>query len=167
MPKFQFRPLSQLDKGYFEIFWPYVLTGEQDECWPWLGQESTNGYGQFFADHRLWTSHRIAYYLHYGVDPLQLEVCHKCDNPPCNNPFHLFLGTHKDNVQDCVKKGRTSHVPTALGEDCSWAKLTEANVRELREQRTQGISYAELGRRFGVCTMSAWHVVNKSWRHVT
>ncbi len=106
MPRLKFRPFSEFPKHRLDEFWNNVLIGEPSECWPWLASEGSTGYGQFGIDCKPWIASRIAYYSQYGIDPMEHEVCHRCDNPPCCNPFHLFLGTHSDNMQDCSRKGR-------------------------------------------------------------
>jgi len=88
-------------------FWRHVKLGGEDECWVWIGS-STNASGhknfQFGGTNHL--AHRFSYELHKGEIPKGLLVCHSCDNPLCVNPKHLWVGTHKDNMQDMVKKGR-------------------------------------------------------------
>lgn len=76
-----------------------------DACWPWLGARDPKGYGQ--AGKR-WRAHRVAMFLTNGPIPPGMFVCHHCDNPPCCNPAHLFIGTVTDNMRDCAAKGRTS-----------------------------------------------------------
>ncbi|MEO0085709.1 MAG: HNH endonuclease signature motif containing protein [candidate division WOR-3 bacterium] len=73
------------------------------ECWPWTGcRHPTLGYGFFRGDY----AHREAYRRAYGPIPNGMCVCHRCDNPECCNPAHLFVGTHRDNIQDSIRKGR-------------------------------------------------------------
>jgi len=86
-------------------FWAKVQ--KTATCWLWTGTRTRQGYGQFAVDKRTRASaHRMAYELTHGPIPEGLDVLHKCDNPPCCNPEHLFLGTHQDNMIDAVHKGR-------------------------------------------------------------
>lgn len=109
-------------------FWQKVV--KTDYCWEWHGTLGTGGYGRFKRDGKstgLVYAHRYSYELHVGPIPNDLLVLHRCDNPPCTNPEHLFLGTDQDNMNDMVSKGRSLG-----GERSPFAKLTEAQVLEIR-----------------------------------
>jgi YHS domain-containing protein len=109
-----------------------------DTCWLWTAATDGKGYGRF--DNM--AAHRFAYELYIGPIPDKLFVCHKCDNPPCVNPDHLFLGTQKDNMLDCSRKGRTSSGAYKLNRD---------QVEQIRERYKPGIvTQAQLGQEFGV-----------------
>lgn len=101
-----FRPLPYMSATRIRRFWRDVQIGAPEECWPWLGNRDGEGYGKVMVNRQSLKPHRIAYYLHYGVDPGKLMVCHRCDNKPCCNPLHFFLGTNSDNIRDMYRKGK-------------------------------------------------------------
>jgi hypothetical protein len=87
-------------------YWPLVDKSDLGGCWPWLGSRSKLNYGMLFLDGRLMRVHRIGYEIANGPIPAGMHCCHRCDNPPCVNPAHLFLGSRKDNMADMARKGR-------------------------------------------------------------
>ena len=89
-----------------ERFFSFVSVGSADACWPWTGRKFENGYGQFKLGSKCRKASRVSWELHNGPIPEGKYVLHRCDNPPCVNPTHLFLGTHKENMSDMVAKGR-------------------------------------------------------------
>ena len=91
-------------------FWSHI--DKSGECWIWTGAKTRGGYGHLNYQKRYYRAHRLAWILTFGPIPepswgeSELEVCHKCNNPACVRPDHLFLGTHGDNIRDMWKKGR-------------------------------------------------------------
>ena len=146
-----------------ERFWRYVAKGQDNECWLWQGMiGSNNNYGLLNVDGEMKPAHRLSYEIAFGDIPDGLEVCHHCDNPICVNPHHLFLGTHKENMQDAARKGRL-----ARGERLWMAKLKRGQVREIRRAYQRGESMRALGRRYGVHHGTISAIVNgHTWRHV-
>jgi hypothetical protein len=125
-----------------ERFWSFVdKDGKQVDyvigrCWKWLGSiNKHNGYGRFWIDNDTVMAHRYSYELHVGKIPNNLLVLHKCDNPDCTNPEHLFLGTNLDNVRDKISKGRNAN---QSGENNPRAKLKENEVIEIRQLYSTG-----------------------------
>jgi len=165
MPKgfYQRKPKKPLA----ERFWPRVFKNGADGCWLWQGYHCRFGYGYFSIDRVPTTAHRVAYLLTYGSFDQSLNVLHRCDNPPCVNPTHLFLGTRADNVRDMDAKGRRGR-GAPRGEESPFARLTDENVRRIRAMYATG-SYAqrELGEMFGVARSTIFLAVShKNWRHV-
>jgi len=87
-------------------FWALVEKAAPDRCWHWRSVTSSAGYGQFKINGARYGAHRVAFFISQGRDPRDLQICHRCDNPLCCNPDHLFVGTHDDNMADKVAKGR-------------------------------------------------------------
>lgn len=126
-------------------------TAESDpsKCWEWTGARNTAGYGSFQMRGKWMNASRAAYILLVGEIPNGLHVCHKCDNPPCVNPAHLFLGTHKENMADMRRKNR--HRPPVLnGERHPMAKLNWDSVREILALRKAGERSASIASKFNV-----------------
>ena len=131
MPK---RPVATDDELWARIRARITVT--PTGCWEWGGKLDRDGYGFIGVKDVRWRVHRLAYKLHTGIEPTaDQHVCHRCDNPPCCNPDHLFLGTAADNAADRKAKGRTRYVlpPPARGEANHAAKLTDDQVREIRD----------------------------------
>lgn len=143
-------------------YWEKVIRRGDDECWGWSGFKHV-GYGRLRTDTGAVGAHRVSFEIHFGQIPDGLFVCHRCDNPECSNPRHLFLGTSGDNNRDCTAKGRR-----ARGERQRSAKLTEDDVRSIRNQWHQGgVTQRQLAKMFGVTPSAIEHVVtNRTWRHI-
>lgn len=138
MPK----PLSESD------FWERTVTNENG-CLEWTKSRNHDGYGELRFRNRYWLAHRLAWHFSNGPIPPGSYVCHTCDNPPCLNPAHLFLGTQVENMADMKakarRKGRGAHELNGR------AVLTEENVATIRAEYAAGdIRQVELATRFGV-----------------
>lgn len=131
-------------------------------CWEWHGQKAFFGYGRIKRHGRRVLAHRAAWELYRGPIPPGMCVLHSCDNPPCVNPDHLFLGTHADNAADRTAKGRGGRSP---GESNGCAKLTADDVASLRKRRVAGEKLADLAATFGVSQTTVSQIANgHRWR---
>ena len=124
---------------------------EESGCWIWSGTRNQRGYGQLLIGGRKghWTAaHRVSMHLYQGFDlESPLLVCHHCDNPPCVNPEHLFIGTQSDNTIDRERKGRGRD---SRGENGPRAKLTWAQVMEIKARAKTRETQMELAKAFGI-----------------
>lgn len=123
--------IPKLTEKQLQRVWSKVHTGSSSTCWEWAAGKS-NGYGTVSINGRTYFAHRVVYYIHYGIDPGEMLVCHTCDNPGCCNPSHLFLGTCLDNNRDRTKKGRSA---PQTGEHNKQAKLTENDIEAIRNSK--------------------------------
>lgn len=131
-----------------------AMVDQSGECWVWTGHLNNRGYGMIGEGGdrgRMRLAHRVSYELANGRIPDGLFVCHRCDNPPCVNPAHLFLGTAADNMADMAAKGRwgaARRLP--LGSDHPGSRLTDESVCEIRRRLSEGESLGRLAIAFGV-----------------
>jgi hypothetical protein len=136
-----------------QAFWNRIDRRGADECWNWTGYISENGYGATSLGPKRMNAHRKAWILTHGPIPdgpgyHGTVVCHRCDNPACCNPGHLFLGTQQDNLNDMRAKGRRY---TTRPEDAAGVKLTRPLVSAIRCMRkTTGWPQSRLASLFGV-----------------
>ena len=152
-------------------------------CWEWAGTRKCNGgngyYGVVKYQGKQWYAHRLMWSMHYEREiPAGMEICHHCDNPPCVNPSHLFLGTHFDNIMDATKKGRmasgrhhgmnTHPERRAIGERNGMSKLTSKDILSIRSRYRPRHKVQLLLSEFGISRTHLWRIVNgKLWKHVT
>lgn len=138
-------------------------------CWVWTRAKAVaGGYGIFGPSlKRVYRAHRFAWTITHGPIPPGLFLCHACDNPPCVRPSHLFLGDQKANMADASQKGRTSHKPSHFGAVHHSARLTEDQVRTIRQRHAAGEGVAPLAREYGVSYQTASRIVRgEIWKHL-
>lgn len=146
-----------------ERFWEKVVRHGDDECWGWRAYLDERGYGRVWLGNSMKYAHRISWRLNRGAIPPGLDVLHKCDNPACTNPNHLFLGTHQDNMTDKAQKGRAPR-----GTQTPRAKLTVPLVLEARARYGRGgTSMYALAKEYGITPQAMEAVLKRrSWAWV-
>lgn len=151
-----------------ERFWQYVT--KTRTCWLYQNV-GRRGYGKLLVSGRHMRANRFSWQLHFGPIPEGLIVCHKCDNPSCVRPSHLFLGTHADNAADRDRKGRYVVAGTAnraRGERHHNTSLTEADIRKIRRLYAKGaLSQGKIGATFGIGQTAVSRIILRQWwQHV-
>lgn len=154
-------PVTTELKERFNAKWIEADNG----CYEWTGAKMPKGYGfmKIPGTRRQDYAHRMAWLIYRGEIPDGMEVCHKCDNPPCVNPAHLFTGTRKDNLADMVRKGRST-----AGEKNAGSVLTFSDVRKIKALIATGLmSQSQIGRAFGVSQISISRISRGVyWKHI-
>lgn len=145
-------------------FWSNVIKEGVNDCWTANGEVMSSGYIRLFYHGMRQLAHRVSWEIHNGEIPDELFVLHRCDNPPCVNPRHLFLGTKQDNAEDRDRKGRFI---VLHGSTNGRATLNENVVKEIKHGSLSSKSNASIGRMFGVTKEAIWKVRHGlSWRRV-
>ena len=159
------------DKDFIKKFWARVQEGSAQECWPWkLNPIKRHGYAifKFSLKGKLFypRAHVVAYELTNGPTNGS-QVHHSCDRRSCCNPAHLFLGTPKSNMDECVAKGRNRRGNYSRGEQIPWAKLRPNDVLEIRQCLKNGKTYAAVAALFSVCEGNIWKIATRrTWKHI-
>lgn len=134
-------------------------------CWEWQKSKSKQGYGQCGFLGKVHLAHRISWKVFNGDLYPNILVLHKCDNPSCVNPEHLFLGTDKDNVMDSILKNRFHR---AKGEQHHFSKYSTAQIREARLLKEKGLTYRVISEKTGIALKSLSGIINrKAWKSVS
>lgn len=170
-------PINDKDKIRF---WNSIANHESENgCLEWTGSRNEQGYGHFYVHKKNFRAHRIAYFLEFNVDPGDFFILHSCDIPSCVNPYHLNIGTHKDNMRDMAEKGRgnqprgdnhpsrTKPERVVRGSAHGCAKLTEGQVCEIRSLRDSGVILRIIAARYGVTAAAISFIARrKGWKHL-
>ena len=134
-------------------------------CWTWNGSKNNKGYGQFKVDRKMKRAHRVAWTM-ARAEPLRDGECvlHRCDNPACVRPDHLFLGTIGDNNRDTAAKGRHADM---RGSRHPRAKLRDEDIHEIRRRLARGETGREIGARYGVGQAQIYRIkAGVGWAHI-
>jgi hypothetical protein len=154
---------KSLEQRFMEKVHPEPMSG----CWLWGGCIDSKGYGQIRRGANtlgVAQATAVSLGLRGVVVPAGMVVCHRCDNPPCVNPDHLFIGTHKDNSDDKIRKGRGNPVK---GVGHYQARITDSDVISIRRAYKGGATLKELSATYGLNTSAIGHVVvGRTWKHV-
>jgi len=136
----------------------------ETDCLIWIGRKEKHGYGKIRFNGKDCVVHRLIYVIEKGEIPDELEVAHRCDNPPCCSILHLWPATPKENMQDCVKKGRR---PDQHGENHPQHKLTTFEVSHIKYFIAQGWMTTRLAERYGIAAAEISHIkYGNNWAHV-
>lgn len=170
MAQIQHHGLSEYDR-----FFKWIEVGEPNECWRWIGSRKTASgkaagkppvlwHGQWrSSDGRIELAHRASWRLLKGTIPNDMCVLHRCDNPICVNPSHLFIGTQADNVKDMWSKGR-ARPKSNIGAKHGMSKVTEELVLSIRSSKESGV---ELAQRLGITPTTVCDIrKRRTWKHL-
>jgi hypothetical protein len=150
-----------------ERFLSKFTQGDPDECWEWEAGRFNTGYGCFWAEGKHHKAHRVSYEVFAGPIPKHDSyhgacVCHSCDNRRCVNPAHLFIGTHAENVQDMVAKGRSAR-PQGIKNPSS--KLTKSQIYAIR---ADPMTYQYIADAYGISKSNVCRIkLRQTWIHLT
>lgn len=143
-------------------FWANVDKNGDGECWNWIKVSQKHPYGRIRWQGRQLLAHRVSYQIAFGDFNQALEVLHKCDNPACVNPSHLFLGTQQDNMTDKATKCRQAILK---GENNGQSRLTQTDVQEIRQRYQAGESQGAIAMDYGVHRSQIGRIVNfQRWK---
>lgn len=145
-------------------FWP--KTKKKGACLFWKGGvDPKTGYGKFVWEGKTYYSHRFSYLLCVGEIPKDILVCHCCDNRPCVEPTHLWLGSHKENSNDMISKNRHNKKPNVIGTAHPLSKLDEEKIQIIRKDKRP---CAIIAIDFSVSPTLIWNIKKyKTWKHIT
>ncbi len=148
-------------------FWNHIDRRGSDECWLWIKSKSRYGYGRIGKGNVLFLAHRVAYQLCIGPIPDNLFICHRCSNPACCNPAHLYAGTPKDNHIDSVLAGTAKSPPHLLGEKNPNSKFTEQQIIEIRRLYASEFSVPYIAKLYRVRRSTIRRIVRRlAWKHI-
>lgn len=176
--------MSRFDQAFRKKFWSRIEKG--DRCWEWTAGCTAAGYGQLQArkiNKAPMLAHRVSWELRHGPIPHRLHVLHKCDNPACVRPAHLFLGTQRDNNLDRDRKGRVASGDRngarthpdrnpfirnrgsgIKGDNHPNSKITDLQVKRLREEFDTGVPRAKIAAKYGLSITHVYRIGSRDVR---
>lgn len=150
------RALNRTNEEYIREIKKRIAINEHTGCWEWQRPTGSWGYGLMMYKAKQKRAHRVSWIVHNGDIPDGMLVCHKCDNPKCVNPEHLFLGTNADNMKDAAKKGRFTH-----------AKLTPSCVQIIRMLLKKKVPQKNIAKLFNITVGPVSSIsMGRNWKHV-
>lgn len=154
-------PLSE------RFFSKVVRASDPEACWAWTGSKTAHGYGRLQSGGRggrVLKAHRASWEIHHGPLTSEAHVCHRCDNPECTNPAHLFLGTHAENMRDASAKGRWVEKGRGISRNAGrlngQARLSDDQIKTIRTLCASGATQRDVAAQFGVAKSYVSQVVN-------
>lgn len=153
------------DERDVDRFWSKVDQGDSEECWPWIGSKlkARGNYGQINIKYKILYAHRVAWEIENGPIPSGFLICHTCHNPPCCNPAHLYAGTYGDNGHDAAVRGLIGKWDRR-GTKNPQSKLTENDVRNIRERLASGETKEQIAKSYNVNPPAIYQIERgKNW----
>lgn len=146
-------------------FWKRVQ--KTDTCWLWTGSKTKDGYGQISVEGKNNLAHRFSWIFHNGPIPDALCVLHICDNPPCTNPEHLFLGTQPDNMADKTRKGRGNQLKGINHPRIKLANITNDKVKSMFQDRPKKkMTLQAIADKYKISVSYAWCILTGKRNHL-
>ncbi len=159
------------ERAVSERFWS-GCTRKESGCWEWNRSRNSHNYGRFSVGQKTYSAHRYAMVFLFGSIPDGMFVCHRCDNPCCVSPFHLYIGTRWQNARDMVTRNRhrwkRARRLDIAGENSMFAVLTEAKVLAMRRMYVpHEVGFQLIAKKFGVSKRAAMSAIKgKTWKHI-
>ena len=139
---------------YIKRFLKYIE--HRDQCWIWKRSLNSDGYGNIWVEDSCWKAHRLSYALFKGDIPKGMCVCHRCDNPSCVNPEHLWLGTHRENMDDMVRKGRTLYAEQRKNN-----KIASHMRPEIVQKYISGMRQVDIAKEYNCHASAIYNAIHK------
>ncbi len=159
--------MNNISKDIQDRFWGKVQFKENG-CWEWIASKSNTGYGRFRLNGKLHLPHRLVYQWVNGPIPNSLLVCHKCDNPSCVNPSHLFKGTKSQNMLDASRKNRIfrgGRPEKRIGNTNGQTKIKDCEIKQVKDLYEYGFTGTEIAKMFEISHSQIYKILKGGSRH--